>query len=87
MPFDCIVVLFSVGRVKDEGGHNLSKDESALGINNFCTSNPVKTTVPTRYNTFNNMIIEAHPSKGFCFVNGDTMFLAAPGFLLVPGGK
>lgn len=40
-----------------------------------------------RSNTFTNMIMEVHLSKGFSFGNGDTMFPAVPGFLLFPGGK
>lgn len=40
-----------------------------------------------RSNTFMNMIMEIHLSKGFSFGNGDTMFPVVPGFLLFPGGK
>lgn len=65
----------------------LTKDDGPLGMNSFCTSNTLKTIVPHKNSTFNNMILEVHLSRGFCFSSGDLIFPAAPRFLCPPGEK
>ena len=81
--FYCIPVLF-----KGEGPGCgrvyllvlfLAKMPAPLESTTFVLETQTTPQSATKHNEFNNPIVAVHLSKGCCFVNGDTMFPAAPG--------